>query len=135
VWIADFIFTHCGGPCPAMSTRMAGLQKSLPDEIGLLSVSVDPVRDSPEVLARYAKQYEARPGRWLFVTGPKDAILSLLIRGFKVPAVITPDAPSVTRVAHSSRFVLVDKEGRLRGYYDSDDETELAKLARAAKRL
>jgi protein SCO1/2 len=135
VWIADFVFTRCGGPCPALSARMAGLQKSLPAEIGLLSVSVDPARDTPAALADYASKFEADPARWLFLTGPKDRVMALVIGGFKVPAAENAKAPSEARVTHSARFVLVDKAGRLRGFFDSDEDSELASLKRAARRL
>ena len=134
-WVADFIFTSCEGPCPALSERMARLQKTLPAGVGLLSFTVDPDRDDAQALAAYAKRYQADPKRWLFITGPKAALIPLLTQGFKLPAVEDSAAPSGRRVAHSTRFALVDGKARVRGYFDGEDEAELAALGRAAKAL
>lgn len=135
VWVADFIFTHCSGPCPALSTRMSSLQKELPAGVGLLTFTVDPDRDSPKVLQAYAERYAADPSRWLFVTGPKPTLVPLLVKGFKVPAVEDPRAASGQRVTHSTRFILLDQHARLRGFYDGEDEKSVASLVAAAKRL
>jgi len=135
VWVADFVFTHCSGPCPALSTNMSALQKRLPLGVGLLTLTVDPDRDDAKALAAYAERYAADATRWLFVTGPKDALTALLVKGFKVPAVEDPSAPTGTRVTHSTRLVLVDAKGRLRGFFDGEDEQSLADLVAAAKRL
>lgn len=135
VWVADFVFTHCAGPCPALSTNMGALQKKLPPSVGLLTLTVDPERDDAKVLSAYASKFAADANRWLFVTGAKDALMPLLIKGFKLPAVEDPSAPSGQRVTHSTRFVLVDAKGRLRGYYDGADEASLGELVAAAKRL
>jgi protein SCO1/2 len=122
VWIADFIFTRCPGPCPRMSSRMAVLQSNLRDEgLRLVSISVDPEFDSPEVLGKYASQYQAEEGRWFFLTGDKTAIHHLAKSGFLVGGV-----DDVT--LHTTRFVLVDRQGRVRGYYSSSDEGDLRKL-------
>lgn len=135
VWVADFIFTHCSGPCPALSTRMSGLQKKLPASVGLLTLTVDPDRDSPQVLQAYARRYAADTSRWLFVTGPKAELVPLLVKGFKVPAVEDASAPSGQRVTHSTRLVLLDKHARLRGFFDGEDDQQAASLVAAAKRL
>lgn len=135
VWVADFVFTHCSGPCPALSTNMSALQKRLPPAVGLLTLTVDPDRDDAKVLSAYAERYAADATRWLFVTGPKAPLTALLVKGFKVPAVEDPAAPSGTRVTHSTRLVLVDAKGRLRGFFDGEDERSLADLVSAAKRL
>jgi len=130
VWIADFIFTRCPGPCPRMSSRMASLQSNLSSEEGLrlVSISVDPEFDTPEVLAKYATRYRAVEGRWFFMTGDKTAIHSLAKSGFLVGGV-----DDVT--LHTTRFVLVDRQGRVRGYYSSSDEDELRKLQNEARAL
>ena len=130
VWIADFIFTRCPGPCPRMSSRMAALQRDLRREEGLrlVSISVDPEFDTGEVLAKYAAQYQADAGRWFFLTGDKMAIHHLAKSGFLVGGV-----DDVT--LHTTRFVLVDGLGRVRGYYSSNDEEELRKLANDARAL
>ena len=135
VWVTDFIFTHCEGPCPALSNDMARLQKDLPARVGLLTITVDPERDDAKVLSEYAKHFGADPDRWLFVTGPQGAVVDLLTRGFKLPAFKDAKAPSGRRVTHSTRLVLVDAKGRLRGYFDGQDEGELQTLRRVATRL
>jgi len=123
VWIADFIFTRCPGPCPRMSSRMASLQRDLSGKegFGLVSITVDPDFDTQDVLAKYAAQYQAEKGRWFFLTGDKTAIHYLAKSGFLVGGV-----DDVT--LHTTRFVLIDRQGRVRGYYSSSDEDELQKL-------
>jgi protein SCO1 len=129
VWIADFIFTRCPGPCPRMSSRMAVLQSNLRDEgLRLVSISVDPEFDTQEVLAKYAARYQAEEERWFFVTGDKTAIHHLAKSGFLVGGV-----DDVT--LHTTRFVLVDRQGRVRGYYSSSEEDELRKLQNDARAL
>lgn len=130
VWIADFIFTRCPGPCPRMTSRMADLQKELSgqSDLALVSFSVDPEFDTPEVLARYADQFHADRGRWFFLSGDKRAIHELAKSGFLVGGV-----DDVT--LHTTRFVLVDRQGRVRGYYSSSDEEDLRKLANDARAL
>ena len=135
VWVVDFVFTHCEGPCPALSNNMARLQKDLPAEIGLLTFTVDPDRDSPQILAKYAQRFRADPARWLFVTGSRAPLYELLIKGFKIPAVEDAKAPSGQRVTHSTRLVLLDAQGRLRGYFDGDDEAGFKSAGNAARRL
>jgi protein SCO1/2 len=135
VWIADFIYTTCAGPCPLLSANMAGLQKKLPPAIGLLSFTVDPDNDTPQVLADYARRFGADPKRWLFVTGPQAAQVRLLREGFLLPAVASPGAPAGQNVSHSTKMVLIDAQGRIRGYYDGDDAASLDKIAVDARSL
>jgi protein SCO1 len=117
VWVADFVFTHCAGPCPLISSKMARLQEAVRDLDGvrLVSFTVDPERDTPEVLAEYAKHYRADAERWLFLTGPKEPIYRLVGDGFHLAVEESGGAGLVT---HSTRLVLVDQQGRIRGYYD-----------------
>src|SRR5438874_2553755 len=126
VWIADFVFTHCPDVCPALTGRFARLQRDL-DGVRLVSFSVDPTRDTPEVLREYATRAGARPG-WLFVTGPRDAVAALLRDGFHVA--FADDGPPSAPITHSDRFVLVDGELRIRGYYHGSDEADVARLVR-----
>jgi protein SCO1/2 len=135
VWIADFVYTRCAGPCPLLSTRMASLQDELPAAIGLLSFTVDPDHDGPRELSAYARRYRAVPGRWLFVTGPKAAMISLLRDGFAVPVAEDAAAAPGERVAHSTKLVLLDREARVRGWYDGEDPADVARLSRDAKSL
>lgn len=125
-WIADFIFTHCPGPCPLMTSRMGELQKALSDarDVRLVSFTVDPARDSPQVLSQYADRFGARKERWLFLTGTKEAIYRLAGEGFRLTAAENPPGnslPGEGPILHSTRFVLVDSKARIRGYYDGTE--------------
>jgi protein SCO1/2 len=138
VWIADFIFTKCGGACPAMTARMARLRRDLPAAVTLVSFSVDPATDTPEALTRYAATFQAGPD-WLFVTGPQPALFDLSTSGFKLAAMEVPEgqreAGGDGPFLHSSKFVLVDGEAAIRGYYDSTDEEAMRGLAADAAAL
>jgi len=128
-WIADFVFTSCAGPCPQMSRAMRRLQDDLAgvENLRLVSFSVDPERDTPEVLSAYAERYGADPQRWLFVTGPMSQIYDLAIDGFKIA--VEEDREN-QRIIHDTRFILVDREGAIRGYYDSTSGDGMARLRR-----
>jgi cytochrome oxidase Cu insertion factor (SCO1/SenC/PrrC family) len=130
VWIADFIFTNCAGPCPLMTQRMAALQEELPLKKGLrlVSISVDPERDTPEVLRSYAEAAGARKDLWLFLTGERAAIFKLAVEGFHMGSTSDP-------LLHSTRFALVDRQGRIRGYYDYADEGMMTRLRADVTRL
>ena len=127
IWIADFIFTHCAGQCPMMSRQMSQLQKKLPPTIPLVSFTVDPTRDTPEILSGYAKTYHAQEGHWFFLTGDKET-LNRLTTSFYMNTLEDPNM-------HSLRFVLVDGKAQIRGYYDGTDESAIQKLMNDAKRL
>lgn len=134
VWIADFIFTSCAGPCPLMSERMQHLQRDLapiPD-LRLVSFSVDPVRDTPEVLQAYADRYQADGQRWLFLTGPLQRIYDIAIDGFRITV---EAARENNQIIHDTRFILVDRRGAIRGYYDSNSPDELQRLRKDAAAL
>ena len=138
VWIADFIFTSCAGPCPTMSALMRRFTEQLSDfdQVRFVSFSVDPERDTPERLAEYGARYHADPERWFFLTGDKDAIYDLAEKRFRLAAADTdPALRSAHTILHSSKFVLVDKAGKIRGYYDSAEPFQLKAMVRNAKRL
>lgn len=135
VWIVGFIFTHCSGPCPLLSGRMAALGRALPSSVGLLTVAVDSEGDTPERLRAYAKRYGAEPGRWVFLRGTPAETYRLLYAGFRLPLSTNPGAPEEQRAAHSTRFVLLDKNAAIRGYYDGLSDLDNAALAREARRL
>jgi len=135
VWIADFVYTRCAGPCPMLTANMASLQKSLPKKIGFLSFTVDPDHDEPEVLTLYARKFGADPQRWFFLTGEKTELIKLVRDGFLLPVVENAAALPGERFAHSTKFVLIDDQGRVRGWYDGDDAAALAKLEADAKAL
>jgi protein SCO1 len=128
-WVADFIFTRCGAACPMMSLRMARLERELPADLGVrfVSFSVDPEYDTPKVLQEYAESFGA-PGRWLFLTGEKGEIYRLSREGFKLAVDDTTPVNEDEPILHSTRFVLVDGDGRIRGYYEAFDEEAVKKL-------
>lgn len=135
-WVADFIFTRCGASCPMMSLRMARLERELPRDLGVrfVSFSVDPDYDTPQVLQEYAESFGA-PGRWLFLTGDKRAMHRLSKEGFKLAVDDTTPVNEDEPILHSTRFVLVDGEGRIRGYYEAFDEEAVKKLMRDVEAL
>ncbi len=136
VWIADFIYTHCPDTCPMQSADMAKLQDRwrTQDGVKLVSFSVDPERDTPQALSEYAKRFRADATSWLFLTGNKTEIARLVEDGFRL--MLSPAAHGNTRViVHSSRFALIDQQGKVNGYYDARDPKALQRLADDVTRL
>lgn len=146
-WIADFIYTSCTSECPLMSAEMARLQKALPEQtpVRLVSFTVDPEVDTPPRLAEYAERFQAKPEIWKFLTGPREQLYTLAQKGFHLPAQAvdvpspkhhdsehahgkTPSAPKENPFLHSQKFVLVDQDLQIRGYYDSTHPEELERL-------
>jgi protein SCO1/2 len=130
VWVADFVFTACQEACPLLSQRMQELgrrTKHLGPDFHLVSISVDPERDTPERLAEYGARYGANPIRWSFLTGPVDAIQEAVTGGFKVgmgKEAVTPDGggPTFFEIFHGEHLVLVDRQLRVRGYFPATNE-------------
>jgi len=135
-FVADFIFTTCQGICPGMTSKMKSLADQLRDEPGVrfVSFTVDPDHDTPEVLARYGAEHGADPARWLFIRTDKDRIRRLCREGFKL-AVEDAGPAAAEPILHSTRFVLVDAGGTIRGYYDSSEPGAMAALAADALRI
>ena len=127
IWIADFIYTTCPGPCPMISTRMSELQEPLEKtDVHLVSFSVDPEKDKPEVLRGYAEKLRADPKRWDFLTGPKSTIYKLSHDDFKLAVSDGSDEAGIP--VHSTRMVLVDRHGEIRGYYEATAADAVTKL-------
>lgn len=127
IWIADFIYTTCPGPCPMLSTRMSELQEPLKNtDVHLVSFSVDPAKDTPKVLHLYAERLQAEPGRWDFLTGAQSTIYNLSSKGFKLAVSDGSDAKGIP--VHSTRMILVDRNGAIRGYYDAVEADAITKL-------
>lgn len=122
-WIASFIFATCQGVCPIMNGHIADLQRDFGGAVRFVSFSVDPERDSLPVLAAYARQYRARDGVWYITRTTLDSVRALSRDGFLLSDPKTPDM-------HSSRLVLVDERGMIRGYYNSLDTADVATLRR-----
>ncbi len=132
-WIADFIFTSCPGQCAQMTRQMASLQSRLPDNVQFVSISVDPRRDTPEVLARYAQANGARTQQWHFLTGEPARIERLARDGFRLSYAEGTDPGEP--IIHSVRFVLVDPHGMIRGLYDGTDPEQVEHLVRDVQSL
>ncbi len=127
VWVADFIFTRCPGPCPVMTSRMKELQSAIEGKGGgvkLVSVTVDPEHDTPEVLREYGEKHGADPEVWKFLTGNPDEITQFVQKGMLQPLAKGDDDLPV----HSQRFIVVDAEGRIRSYHDLDDQALIPEL-------
>lgn len=134
VWIANFIFTRCQGMCPLLTGQMTNLAEQLKNEdIKFVSFSVDPEHDTSEVLARYATDRKAVNENWFFVTtGQNQNMWDFVSENFKLgtgEATAEDLAQGAEPVMHSSRFVLVDQAGNIRGYYDSQDPQKMEELA------
>ena len=114
---------------------MAGLQKTLPPAVRLVSFTVDPDNDDARALQRYARRFDDGSRRWRFATGEKSGLYRLLREGFKLPVVEDASAPAGIRVTHSAKFALVDSSMTVRGYYDGQDAAELDALRRDAASL
>ena len=133
ITVVDFIFTHCAGSCPVMTGQMGRLQKKWDGKgVRFWSITVDPKRDTPAHLRDYAKEAGAGEG-WFFLTGDKKAIFELAEKGFNLSAQDDSDPQPGFEVMHSTRFVLVDRRGFVRGYYDGTDEVQFAKLEKDLK--
>ncbi len=133
VWVADFFFTSCAGICPRMTEQMTRIQDAFKNnpEVKLVSFTVDPETDSVWVLSMYAKGWGAIDGKWFFVTGEKKKIYDLARHGFKLPVEEGDGGPG--DFIHSDRFVLVDADGRIRGYYGGTDPEGVDKLIKDVK--
>ena len=126
VYIVSFFFTSCRSICPVIMHGMARLQARLDergiDGIRLLSISVDPEHDTPDVLRTYGKDLAVKPERWTLLTGDPETIRAVVVDGFKAPLVRGPaTAARPIEIAHTGKVVLVDRSGGIRGYYDTDD--------------
>ena len=128
VWVADFIYTYCSGPCPAMTVGMKKLQDHLDElpDLRFVTFTVDPARDTVAMLKRYATNTDADPKRWSFLRGDEKELARVMTEGFLLGS-------GDDRLNHSTRFCLVDQTGRVRGHYDykrGDDMLRLRKHAR-----
>ena len=129
VWVADFVYTTCQGPCPMMSRQMHQLQTLTAEtpDVKLVSFTVDPAHDTPPVLADYAKHFQYDPARWWFLTGDQGRLNEVGL-GFKLNSV---DGSTT----HSTRFALVDRQQRIRGYYISSEDGFLQRLLHDIRQL
>jgi protein SCO1/2 len=139
IWVAEFFFASCAGTCLDMNRNMVRVQKAFADnpDVRIVSFTVDPQNDTPEILREYRKNFDAMDGKWVFVTGDKKAIYRLARHGFKVAAaeVKPQEEGGATDFIHSDRFILVDRKGRIRGYYNGTDKKQVDKLIADIRKL
>jgi protein SCO1/2 len=140
VWIADAIFTRCPGQCLVMSEHMKEIQFALPEAspVCLVSMTTDPAFDQPPILKKYAERFSARANQWLFLTGPKNALRAAEIDGLKLAVMDKPAQEQESAndlFLHSEKFVLLDKQGRIRGWFDGEKPGSVATLVSAATTL
>jgi protein SCO1/2 len=130
IWVADLIFTHCTTFCPQLTERMKALGSELPQDenIRMVSVSVDPTHDGPDTLRNYAALHGADTLRWSFWTGPTPTIYTLIKQGFHLPVDSVGGDQEGYPIIHSPRFVLIDKKGHMRGYYNGLDPESRKKI-------
>jgi protein SCO1/2 len=130
LWVADFVYTHCDGPCPMMSAHMRRIQDQtaaeMPD-VRLVSITVDPDRDTPAVLEEYSRHFKCDPARWYFLTGTKDKLTDVGL-AFHLQTV----DGSLT---HSTRFALVDRQMKIRGYYTTGEDGFMVNLMHDLRQL
>lgn len=130
VWVADFIFTTCTMACPIMTGNMNIIHKKYKknDDIRLVSISVYPEYDTPEVLKKYASQYEANTDTWHFLTGNESTVKEVIKDGFKIG-----DYEDI--IFHSEKFALVDRNGMIRAYYNGMKSEDMKKLKKDINNL
>jgi len=124
VYVANFFFTRCPSICPAVMESMSRLAERFEAAgmggVRLVSISVDPNSDTPERLREYGARYGRNPSRWTLLTGEAGAVRKLLLEGFRVPMGEPAEiGEGLYDIAHTGKLVLVDAEGRVRGFYDA----------------
>jgi protein SCO1 len=135
VVVYDFIFTHCAGTCPMMTATMQKLTKRIPKDapVRFVSISVDPIRDTPEVLHGYA-MYARNDPRWMFLTGDRKTIVDLSVNGFKLAAGDATGSANES-VLHSVKFAVADKTGVIREYYSATNDDAVDHVASTVNEL
>lgn len=135
VWIADFIFTRCSGPCPDLSAKLRGLQYAFADapDVKLVSICLDPENDTPANLVHYADRFQAQPDRWWFLTGTDEKYIHGLVeKGFLQSVVPEGDG---SPLMHSTYFVVIDRQGRIRAAHDGVAKSAHGNLIRDVRAL
>ena len=134
VWIADFFFASCPGSCPMLSAKISALHQQFTgeDRVRFVSFTTDPAADTPAVLREYATRFKA-DARWIFLTGDKTGIWKLSKDGFKLAVADAPGEKEI--IAHSTRLVLIDKNGQARGFYEGIGDEPPKKIADDIRRL
>ena len=127
VWVADIVFTRCGGPCPRMTAQMRSVQQLLPkdSQVQLVTLTTDPDFDTPAVMHKYAQHFGADTSQWHFLTGTKAQIAALASDSLKLSAVaVKPEdrKDDADLFIHTTIFVVVDKHAQLRTFFETGGE-------------
>lgn len=137
-WAICFVFTKCLGPCPVVTRQLKTLQDRLKDaDVKLVTLTVDPARDTPESLLEYAKVNGADLSKWYFLTGDQTAIYGLIHRSFRMPVqeVTGPNRQEGFEIIHSTNVMLVDKEGVVRGKFNAAKDEDMVTLRKELQKL
>jgi protein SCO1/2 len=139
VWVAYFFFSTCPSICPVMNHNMTAVQEAIRDNPDVLIVgfTVDPETDTPEVLRRYGTKFGVQKGKWYYLTGERALIYRVARQSFKLAAEPAPSgqSDSTHEFIHSEKFVLVDRQGRIRAYYTGTDKTSVQQLIRDIQKI
>ena len=135
ILVVDFFFTHCPSVCPRMTNNLKKIQEAFNNDTSVLinSFSIDPERDSSKRLAEYARKFNVNRNGWNFLTGSKQEIYLLARKGFYITATDGDGGPG--DFIHSDKLILVDKEGRIRGYYEGIEPSAIPQLIKDIKKL
>jgi protein SCO1/2 len=127
IYVADFFFTSCPSICPKMMNEMGQVYEKYKNDknVAILSYSIDPVRDSVARLKTYEEKLHFHSATWHLLTGNKDSIYNLAAK-YLVSVAEDADAPG--QHIHDGKFILIDKQRRIRGYYDGTNDDEVQKL-------
>jgi protein SCO1/2 len=135
ILVVDFFFTHCPSVCPRMTNNLKKIQDGFATDTTVLinSFSIDPERDSTKRLAQYAQKFNVTGKGWNFLTGSKQEIYLLARKGFYITA--TDGDGGADDFIHSDKFVLVDKKGRIRGFYEGIEPSAMPQLVKDIRKL
>ena len=142
VLIVDFFYASCPTSCPRLSAQMASFQERIAARsaglalpVHLVSITLDPANDTPEVLSEYAQRFHAKDANWSFLSGRSEELDQVVVKGFKLHFARVDPAAGLGAIMHGEWFVLVDGKGKIRGYYQIGDEERMNELVRDAEHL
>jgi len=130
IYVVEYFFTTCEGICPKMNDNMVAVYQTFrnDNDFMILSHTVDPEVDTVAQLKRYAQKYDADPTRWMFLTGNKDSLYKMAIDDYLIPIADSTVEKINPTFIHTQKFVLIDKEKKVRGFYDGTDAASVKKL-------
>lgn len=130
VWLFNLFFTSCQGPCPLITANLKNIysEYNSKSNFQMVSLSVDPQRDTPEKLTAYAKRFKVEPSKWYFIVGSEDKMREVAVNSFQLGTLEEP-------TMHSNRVVLVDAQSNIRGFYMGIVPSDIEKLKKDLKKL